>query len=120
MNSFNLAHYLSQSASGVGLLGAVVGGSAAAAKNYKSLREGSISYNDALYDTGKEGLGAGVATAISAVAAGAVGGGFAVSLGTAFLAAFGAKYAWDQAVVKVEALTKDEAEKNSDLAVQKS
>ena len=93
MAPLSLAQYLAQSAAGVGVLGAVVGTSAAAAKNIKDHRDGLIDTKDALYDTSKEGLGAGVATAFSAVAAGLVGGGVALSLGTALIAATGAKYA---------------------------
>ncbi|MBT3196643.1 MAG: magnetosome protein MamC [Gammaproteobacteria bacterium] len=102
MAPLSLAQYLAQSAAGVGVLGAVVGTSAAAAKNIKDHRDGLIDTKDALYDTSKEGLGAGVATAFSAVAAGLVGGGVALSLGTALIAATGAKYAWDRGVEQVE------------------
>ena len=52
--------------------------------------------------TGKETVGAGLATAFSAVAAGAVGGGLVVSLGTALVAGVAAKYLWDAGVELVE------------------
>ncbi len=116
MAAFNLAQYLAQSASGVGVLGAVVGASGAAAKNIKDHRDGLIETGDALYDTGKEGLGAGLATAFSAVAAGAVGGGLAVSLGTALVAATGAKYAYDRGVEQLELRFRDNDEADELLA----
>jgi len=113
MVPFNLAMYLAQSAAGVGVLGSIVGGSAAAAKNIKDHRKGNVSTNEALYDTGKEGMGAGVATAISALSVGVVGGGLAVSLGTAFVAAVGAKFVWDRAVERVESLSPKEPANDS-------
>ncbi len=98
----DLAHYLAQSTSGVGVLGAIVGGSGAAAKNYKDHKDGLISTQEAVYDTTKQAAGAGVATAVSALAVGAVGGGLALSLGTAFAVAAGTKYAWDRAMEEVD------------------
>ena len=43
-----------------------------------------------------------MATAFSAVAAGAIGGGLAVSLGTALVAGVAAKYLWDVGMRVVE------------------
>ncbi len=116
MAAFNLAQYLAQSASGVGVLGAVVGASGAAARNIKDHRDGLVETKDAIYDTGKEGLGAGLATAFSAVAAGAVGGGLAVSLGTALVAATGAKYAYDRGMEQLELRMRDNDEADEILA----
>lgn len=116
MAAFNLAQYLAQSASGVGVLGAVVGASGAAARNIKDHRDGLVETKDAIYDTGKEGLGAGLATAFSAVAAGAVGGGLAVSLGTALVAATGAKYAYDRGMEQLELRLRDNDEADEILA----
>ena len=107
----NLAHYLAQSASGVGVLGAIVGGSAAAAKNYKDNKDGLITTKEAVYDTTKEAAGAGIATAISAVAVGVVGGGLMLSIGTAFAVAAGTKYAWDRTMEEVDnSLSKSDAD----------
>ncbi len=97
-----LAAYLAESAGGVGVLGAIVGGAGALAKNYKSNMDGEISTQDAIYDTAKEATGAGVATWISALAVGAVGGGLFVSITTAVIAAAGVKYAWDLGAGQVE------------------
>ncbi|MBF0219208.1 MAG: magnetosome protein MamC [Gammaproteobacteria bacterium] len=98
----NLIGYLAQSSSGIGVLGAIIGGSAAAAKNYRDHSDGLISTSDAVYDTSKEAAGAGVATVISAAAVGVIGGGLAISIGTALVTAGVAKYAWDRAMVEVD------------------
>ncbi|OSM08655.1 magnetosome protein MamC [Magnetofaba australis] len=102
MAAFNLAQFLTTSASGTGVLGAVVGGSAAIAKNIHLYNKGLVSPEEAAIDSGKEAAGAGVATAVSAVAAGAVGGGLVVSLGTALVAAVAGKYAWDRGAEYLE------------------
>jgi len=107
----NLIATLAQSTSGIGVIGAIVGGSAAAAKNYKDNQDGLVSTKDAVIDTSKEAAGAGVATAVSAIAAGAVGGGLLLSIGTAVIAAAGAKYAWDRGMEQVESqLNKSDAD----------
>ncbi|MEO5342689.1 MAG: magnetosome protein MamC [Gammaproteobacteria bacterium SHHR-1] len=99
----NLAAYLTQSTSGIGVFGAIVGGAAAAAKNYKDNQDGLVSTKDAVINTSKETAGAGLATVVSAVAAGAVGSSLALSLGTAVVVAAGAKYAWDRGMEAVDA-----------------
>jgi hypothetical protein len=104
MPPFNLASYLSQNAAGVGLLGAIVGGSAAAAQAISDHKRGYISREQAIRVTGTQAAGAGVATAVSAVAAGLVGGGLILSLGTAFVAATAAKFAWDRGLEGVARL----------------
>lgn len=100
--AFHLVPYLAKSVPGVGILGAIVGGAAAMAKNAHLLRDGKISGRDAAIDTGKETVGAGLATAFSAVVVGAVGGGLAVSLGVAVVAGIAGKYVWDRGVEYVE------------------
>ncbi|MBF0383213.1 MAG: magnetosome protein MamC [Magnetococcales bacterium] len=113
--SFNLAMFLAKSVGGVGVLGGIVGGSAALAKNIKKRKEGvEISNQEIAIDTGKETVGAGVATAFSAFTAGVVGGGLAVSLGTAFVAAAAGKFAWDYGVEFVEQKIQENAEEEED------
>lgn len=116
--SFQLAPYLAKSVPGVGVLGGIVGGAAALAKNARLLQENRITKTEAAIDTGKETVGAGLATAFSAVAAGAIGGGLAVSLGTALIAGVAAKYLWDvgmQVVGKeLSSATKAAAEPSDD------
>ncbi|MBT4329108.1 MAG: magnetosome protein MamC [Gammaproteobacteria bacterium] len=101
-SSLNFVQTLAASTAGIGVIGAVVGASGAAAKNIKDHRDGLIPAKWAVYDTSKEGLGAGVATAASAVAVGAVGGGLALCLGTAVVAATATKYLWDRSIEKIE------------------
>ncbi len=111
--SFNLAMFLSRSVGGVGVIGGIVGGSAALAKNVKRKSRGEITTKEAVIDTSEEAVGAGVATAFSAFAAGVVGGGLVVSLGTAFTAAALGKYAWDRSVEYAhDKLDKSEDEEN--------
>ncbi|MDQ6991928.1 MAG: magnetosome protein MamC, partial [Mariprofundus sp.] len=98
MSAFQLAPFLAQSVSGMGALGAIVGGSAAAAKNISDCKAGKITTAEASIDTCKEASGAGIATAVSAAAVGVVGGGLVVSVVTAFAAAAAAKYAWDRSM----------------------
>ena len=109
--SANLAMLLSKGTSGLGVLGGVVGGSIALAKNLKKRQNGdAISNREIAVDTGKEAVGTGVATAFSAFTVGVVGGGLAVTLGTAFAAAAAGKYAWDYGVDYVEAQLAQDAE----------
>ncbi len=98
----NLAAYLAQSTAGIGVFGALVGGTGAAAKNIKDSRDGLITPTEAVIDTTKETAGAGVATMASAVAVGAVGGGLALSLGVAVVAGTGAKFFWDRAMEQID------------------
>ncbi|CAA7622368.1 magnetosome protein MamC [Magnetospirillum sp. UT-4] len=100
--TFQLAPFLAKSVPGIGVFGAIVGGAAALAKNVQRVKDQQISTTEAAIDTGKETVGAGLATALSAVAATAVGGGLVVSLGTAVVAGVAAKYAWDRAAELVE------------------
>lgn len=99
---FHFASMLAHSSSSLGILGAVVGGSIATAKNYKAVQDGSIDYTDAAVDVGKETLGAGVATTMGVVATGVLGGGFVVSLVTVMAVASGTKYAWDRVVDNID------------------
>lgn len=100
--AFHLVPYLAKSVPGVGIIGAVVGGAAAMAKNAHLLKDGKITGREAAIDTGKETVGAGLATAFSAVVVGAVGGGLVLSLGVAVAAGIAGKYVWDRGVEYVE------------------
>jgi hypothetical protein len=96
MINFNLITYLTENAVGVGFLGAIVGGSTTAAKSISEHKKGKIDRKQVIQATSKEAAGVGVSTAVSAVAAGAIGGGFILSLGTVVVTATAAKYAWDR------------------------
>ncbi|MBF0281739.1 MAG: magnetosome protein MamC [Zetaproteobacteria bacterium] len=111
--AFQLGPFLASSTTGMGALGAIVGGSAAAAKNYKDFRNGKVTLEEAGKDVGKEAAGAGIATAISAAAVGVVGGGLTISVITALAAAAGAKYAWDYAMDMIP--TEEEPEEENHL-----
>lgn len=54
------------------LVGALVGGSAAAAKNALAVRNETMQFGDALRDTGRTAMASGLATAVGAVAANTV------------------------------------------------
>ncbi|GAB6053713.1 hypothetical protein JCM17960_25330 [Magnetospira thiophila] len=101
--AFQLAPFLAQSVPGVGVIGSIVGGSAALAQGLRAKNKGEADTRDVAIHTVKEASGAGVATAFSAYTVGLVGGGLAVSLGTAFVAAVAGKYAWDRGVEYLEA-----------------
>ncbi|MEG3620032.1 magnetosome protein MamC [Magnetovibrio sp. PR-2] len=94
--AYQLVTALSHSVPGIGVFGAVVGGSAALAKNLRARETNDMSNEEIVVDTAKEAAGAGVATALSAAAVGVVGGGLVVSLATAFTVAAAGKYAWDR------------------------
>ncbi|KAF0191961.1 MAG: hypothetical protein FD165_1295 [Gammaproteobacteria bacterium] len=85
-------HFLAYSLRGLGMLGALAGGSAAAAKNYRAYKHGSVTVNEAVFDVGKEAIGTGAATAIGVMTAGMLGG----ALLTTALVATGFKYLYDQ------------------------
>ena len=98
-----LAPLLAQGVPGIGVLGGIVGGSAALAKNLKAKKDGEdISNSDIAKDTAKEAAGTGAATAFSVYVVGIVGGGLVISLGTAFAAAVAGKYAWDRVMERLE------------------
>lgn len=95
---FQLAPYLAQSLLGVGVLGCIIGGAAAAAKNIRLVELGSISIEKATTDAGYETGGAGIATLAGAFAAGLVGGGLIPSIIIALSVGIATKYSWDRLV----------------------
>ena len=101
MVHFSLVTFLTQSAAGVGVLGALVGGGAAAARTLAEHKKGLVDRSHVIREIGKEAAGVGIASAASVVAAGAVGGGLILSLGTVLVTATAAKYAWDRGLDKV-------------------
>jgi len=83
----------------MGGLGAIIGGTAAAAKNIKLVKEKKIERQDAVKDTVKEAAGAGLATAAATAIVGAVGATGLLSLFGILAIATGTKYLWDAATV---------------------
>ena len=101
--ALHLAPLLFRSVPGGGVLGGIVGGSAAVAKNLKARKDGAhISNAEIAQDAAKEAAGAGAATAFSVYVVGIVGGGLVISLGTAFAAAVAGKYFWDLGMERLE------------------
>ncbi len=99
----HLAPCLARSVPGIGVLSGIIGGSATLAKNLKARKDGEdISTFEIVEDTVNKTAWAGVATMFSAYVVGLVGGGLAISLGTAFAAAVAGKYALDWGVERLE------------------
>ena len=82
----------------MGGVGAVIGGTAAAAKNIRRVKEAEISREEAVRNTLKEAAGAGLATAAATAVIGAVGARGLLSLVGILTVATGTKYLWDAAV----------------------
>ncbi len=104
----HLAPCLARSVPGIGVLSGIIGGSATLAKNLKARKDGEdISTFEIVEDTVNKTAWAGVATMFSAYAVGLVGGGVAISLGTAFAAAVAGMYAVDWGIERLETAYKD-------------
>jgi hypothetical protein len=93
----------------MGGVGAIVGGTAAAAKNIRRVKEGEIKREEAVKDTIKEAAGAGLATATAAAVVGAVGATGLLSLLGVLAVATGTKYLWDAATAPGNAPSAAEA-----------
>jgi hypothetical protein len=120
---FHLGKYLMESASGLGIVGTVVGGVIGGRQNYKDYRAGKLEKGRAAYNTGLEAVGTGIATAVSVTAAGAVGGGLILSAGSAVVAYSAAKYLWDRGASNLEKLVPEnetDADRKPNLAVVRS
>jgi hypothetical protein len=79
----------------MGGVGAIIGGTAAAAKNIRRVKEAEIKKDEAVKDTLREATGAGLATATATAVMGAVGATGLVSILGVIAVATGAKYFWD-------------------------
>ncbi|MBT3196220.1 MAG: magnetosome protein MamC [Gammaproteobacteria bacterium] len=108
--SLNFIQSLASTTAGIGVLGGIIGVSSSVARNMKGHREGLVDTKEVVYDAGKEGVGAGAATVLGAMAVGAVGGGLALSLGTAVVVASASKYVWDRSIEQLELSLHDNAE----------
>ena len=94
----NISHYFFRSSVNSGVIGGLIGIMVSGAANIKDYRKGKINATEASIVVGKEAIGTGVATGISAAVAGAVGS----SLLFALAVGIGVKYAWDAGVEKLE------------------
>jgi hypothetical protein len=89
---------VSRYAINIGGLGAIVGGTAAAAQLIPKVRKNEMTAGEATRGVVKEAAGTGLATAAGAAMAGAVGLGGLVSLLAMFGVATGVKYLWNAAL----------------------
>lgn len=94
----NVTHYFFRSSVNTGVIGGLVGIMVSGAAHVKDYRKGKINATDASICVGKEAIGTGVATGVSAAVAGTVGS----SLLFALAVGIGVKYAWDAGVERLE------------------
>jgi hypothetical protein len=99
-----VTRFVPQASLAMGGLGAVIGGTAAAARNIRRVKDEGISREEAVKDTGREAAGAGLATAAATAVVGAVGATGLLSLVGVLAVATGAKYLWDSASTPRKAL----------------
>jgi len=92
------AHLLFRSPVNSGVIGGLIGIMVSGAANIREYKEGKVEAADATIRVGKDAIGTGVATGISAAVAGPVGS----SLLLALVVGVGVKYAWDTAMEKIE------------------
>lgn len=98
--------YVPRATLAMGGVGAIIGGTAAAAKNIRRVKDAEISREEAVKNTLKEAAGTGLATAGATAVVGAVGAtGFLSLLGVVTVAT-GAKYLWDAATSPAKASDK--------------
>lgn len=79
-----------------GSVGAVVGGTVAAAKDMKRVSEGEMTKGEAAADIGKEAVGTGLATAAGVAVTGALGITGLLGLASIVGVSAGAKYLWNK------------------------
>jgi hypothetical protein len=82
----------------MGGLGAIGGGTAAAARNIRRVRQGTINREEAVRDTLKESAGAGIASAAATFVVGSVGAAGFLGLLGVITVATGTRYLWDSAM----------------------
>jgi len=87
----------------MGGVGAIIGGTAAAAKNIRRVKDGEIHREEAVRDTIKEAAGAGLATAAATALVGVFGATGLLSLVGIIAVATGTKYVWDAATAPAAA-----------------
>ena len=97
----------------MGGVGAIIGGTAAAAKNIRRIKNEEIKREEAVKDTFKEAAGAGFATAAATAVVGVIGATGLLSLVGILAIATGTKYVWDAATVtKKSEIAKTETKKS--------
>lgn len=78
-----------------GSVGAVVGGSVAAAKDFKRVSNGEMTKGEAAADIGKEAVGTGLATAAGVAVTGLFGLTGLIGIASIVGVSAGAKYVWN-------------------------
>lgn len=91
-----LGPYLAESTVGMGILGAIISGTNAIAKNAERVRTGVVTPTDASLDVDKEALKNGIVTATPFVVVASLGGKLLVSVGLTLMMGTTLKYAWDR------------------------
>lgn len=99
---FLLGPYLAETAVGMGVMGAMISGTNAAAKNVERVRTGSISETGALIDLGNEVVKNGVATAATFAVVASLGVEIVAAVGVTLIVGTTLKYAWDRGRDAVE------------------
>jgi hypothetical protein len=90
----------------MGILGAIVAGTNATAKNVELLRQGSISETDAVLDIGEEALKNGLATALTFATVAVIGGELIASVAATLVIGASLKFLWDRSSDYVEKTVK--------------
>lgn len=93
---FRLGPHLAESTVGMGILGAIISGTNAIAKNAERVRTGVVTPTDASLDVDKEALKNGIVTATPFVVVASLGGELVVSVGLTLIIETTLKYAWDR------------------------
>lgn len=99
---FRLGPYLAETTVGMGVLGAVISGTNAMARNAERVRKGAATPAEAVTDVGKEALKNGVVTAATFVAVASLGGELIASVGLTLVIGTTLKYAWDRGYEALE------------------
>lgn len=99
---FRLGPYLAESTVGMGVLGAIISGTNAIAKNAERVRTGVVTPTDASLDVGKEALKNGIVTSTTFVVVASLGGELVVSVGLTLMMGTTLKYAWDRSYDALE------------------
>jgi hypothetical protein len=120
--STKVTRFVPRATLAMGGVGAIIGGTAAAAKNVRKVKEEEMTREEAVRDTIKEAAGTGLATAAATAVVTAVGATGWLSLVGIVAAATGAKYIWDSATssARVEASAKEPVPEKTSTSGSKS
>lgn len=97
-----VSRFVPHAALAMGGVGAIIGGSASAARNLRKVREGELGKEEAIRDIVRDAAGSGLATGVATAAVGVIGGTGILSILGLLTIATGAKYIWDGAAKKPE------------------